>query len=421
MAVSMLITSLSGFLLWIVVARQLDTTEVGALTGIVNSFLLVSAFSQLSLNLGLNRFLPTAGSGASSMLAGVYGIVAISTLVFAAVFVMTPLGDTANEYLSAPFLMIFGMALVWNLFALQDQGLAGLGRSTWIPVENGIFSLARLLVIIPLSALGIGWALAAWWAPALIAVMAVSALLWFKVLPAFAAVDRRTPTVRQFFDYISVNYLSTLLASLFYSGLPIVVLNVMGAESGAAFALAWILIQTADNTFSRFGTSLVISVSMDPSKLRASVRSLMKLLVAAIPVILVLVWLSPQILTLFGPQYAELATETLRILLIAFIGRMVMIIQTSVWRAQDKNWRVAGAYLLQVAPAVLAVAVFRVDSLVEVAWIVAASQLVVCLLLTPSLVGVLRGSRQVPGSAGGPVTAAVTARPVSQTDQWRQP
>jgi O-antigen/teichoic acid export membrane protein len=391
MAISMLITSVTGFLLWIVVARRMDTDQVAALTGIVNSFLLVSAFAQLSLNLGLNRYLPTAGAGSKKLVLISYVTIFVSTLVFSFVFVLTPLGATVRDELAVPVLSIFGLALIWGIFALQDQVLASLGRAPWIPVENTAYSVVRFCLIFALSGAGVGAALAAWWAPAALAVVVVTALLWWKVLPAAGRQHTALPSVRQFAKYVSVNYLSTLLATMFYSGLPILVLNSFGPTVGAAFAIAWVIIQTGDNTVSRYGTSLVISVSLDSSKTRSSVTSLMKLWLLALPGLAVLVVFAPQILSLFGPQYAEIAGQPLRLLLIAFAFRMLMIVQTSVWRAQDKNWLVAVAYFGQVAPAVICLVAGVVDSLMGLAWVITISQVLVALAMLPSLRRSLRG------------------------------
>jgi len=390
MAVSMLITSVTGFLLWIVVARRMDTDQVAALTGIVNSFLLVSAFAQLSLNLGLNRFLPTAGADSARLLFTTYGVVFCSTLVCSFGFVLTPMGATVRTELPMPVLSIFGLALVWGLFSLQDQALAGLGRATWIPVENTAYSAVRFGMIFALSGAGVGDALAAWWVPAGLAVVIVSLLLWFKVLPLTNRQHSELPSVRQFGKYVSVNYLSTLLATIFYSGLPILVLNSFGPTIGAAFALAWILIQTGDNTVSRYGTSLVISVSLDPSGARRGVRSLLRLWLLALPVLVVLIVYAPQVLSLFGPSYAELAAGPLRLLLLAFAFRMLMIIQTSVWRAQDKNWLVVLSYFLQVAPAVIVVSTGLTDSLIQLAVVITISQVLVALAITPTLIATVR-------------------------------
>jgi len=179
---------------------------------------------------------------------------------------------------------------------------------------------------------------------------------------------------------------------MFYSGLPILVLNSFGPTIGAAFAIAWVIIQTGDNTVSRYGTSLVISVSLDSSKTRSSVTSLMKLWLLALPGLAVLVVFAPAILSLFGPQYAEIAGQPLRLLLIAFAFRMLMIVQTSVWRAEDKIWSVAIAYFGQVAPAVICLVVGVVDSLMGLAWVITISQIVVALAMLPSLRRSLRGN-----------------------------
>ena len=170
---------------------------------------------------------------------------------------------------------------------------------------------------------------------------------------------------------------------------------------------------------SRYGTSLVISVSMDRSKVRSSVTSLMKLWVLALPGLAVLVVFAPKILSLFGPQYAEIAGQPLRLLLIAFAFRMLMIVQTSVWRAEDRNWLVALAYFGQVAPAVICLVVGVVGSLMDLAWIITVSQVVVALAVLPSLRRSLRAnpSRADDGLGEIPVGVGVGVPPDREGSQ----
>ena len=118
-------------------------------------------------------------------------------------------------------------------------------------------------------------------------------------------------------------------------------------------------------------------------------------------------------------DHGGIAGRPLRLLLIAFAFRMLMIVQTSVWRAEDRNWLVALAYFGQVAPAVICLVVGVVGSLMDLAWIITVSQVVVALAVLPSLRRSLRAnpSRADDGLGEIPVGVGVGVPPDREGSQ----
>jgi ABC-type transport system involved in cytochrome c biogenesis permease subunit len=61
---------------------------------------------------------------------------------------------------SGPLSVLFFVAgtVVWVIFILQDNVLVGLRRTAWVPVENGLCSLAKISLL-PLLAFTAQWAI----------------------------------------------------------------------------------------------------------------------------------------------------------------------------------------------------------------------------------------------------------------------
>ena len=56
----------------------------------------------------------------------------------------------AIDALGSPvgLLLLIGGTVCWSIFNLQDGVLAGLRRTGWVPIENGIYAVVKILVLL---------------------------------------------------------------------------------------------------------------------------------------------------------------------------------------------------------------------------------------------------------------------------------
>ncbi|MEI6623473.1 MAG: hypothetical protein WCP28_16375, partial [Actinomycetes bacterium] len=172
-------TSVIGIFFWALSVRLYDTANVGLATAQISAATLVAMVGQLSLGLLLTRFLPTSGRFTPWILKRVFIVVSGLSTVLAAAFVAL---GFANDYLAGwPEKLFFIVAVpALALFMLQDSALLGLGSAKIIPVENVLFSVAKL-ILLPVFA-GVAAAIgifASWVIPAGLAVVGV--LIYIKV------------------------------------------------------------------------------------------------------------------------------------------------------------------------------------------------------------------------------------------------
>ncbi|GAA0290290.1 hypothetical protein GCM10009528_03810 [Kineococcus aurantiacus] len=416
MALSMLIVSVAGFATWTVAARSMPVEEVGRLTGFVNGMMLVSGAAQLGLGLAVARFVPAAGRLAGRVLAAAYGAMVLSVLVVSAVYLLTPSGRTVTEGMPAGWLVLTGTAVLWSLFALQSQALGALGRARWAPPASAVFSAVRLGMLLVLAPMGVFAATASWWVPCALSLLVVGFLLRRGALPEFAGVEPDLPGRRQVARYAGSSWVASVWATLFFSGLPLLVLQRDGAAVSAVFAVLWVIYQTMDNVGARFGGQLIVAVAREPGALRRSVRSLTRLGALAAPALVVLVVVAPWVLALFGDRYAAEGGTALRLLAVAFAFRLVQVLQVAVWRATDRTWAVVGVQAFQLVPPVVALLTGWAASLTDLALVVLATQVVLAVPCTAGLLRVLRPR----ASAGVPAprsreAAEVTGEPFETT------
>jgi O-antigen/teichoic acid export membrane protein len=143
------ITSVLGLLFWIIAARLYPADQVGVGAAMLAALLTLGNIAQLNLDTVLNRFLPIAGTRTKDMIAWSYAASVMTALVISLVFILaTTLIAPKLSFLAESIwlaLVFMISCAVWALFALQDAVLAGLRKSTWIPLENTAYSPSRRL------------------------------------------------------------------------------------------------------------------------------------------------------------------------------------------------------------------------------------------------------------------------------------
>src|SRR3954467_6747058 len=150
-------TAVTGMLYWIVAAKAFSAHAVGLNSALISSMMFLAGLAGLNLHNVVVRFLPEAGRQTGRMIALCYAAPASLAALGATVFVpgvhrWSP--ALAAMLSSGPLAMWFVVATVaWTLFVIQDGVLTGLGRATWVPLENAAFSVAKLAVLVVAAAL----------------------------------------------------------------------------------------------------------------------------------------------------------------------------------------------------------------------------------------------------------------------------
>ncbi len=96
-------------------------------------------------------------------------------------------------------LVFAGCVVAWAIFTLQDSVLVGLRSAFWVFVENGIFGIVKIVLLVLLVTvlpdhLGI---YVSWMLPVIVAVPLVNVLIFGSLVPRHAAATRGCELARQ--------------------------------------------------------------------------------------------------------------------------------------------------------------------------------------------------------------------------------
>ncbi|GAA0219368.1 hypothetical protein [Cryptosporangium japonicum] len=336
------LTTLLGLAFWALAARYYPAAEVGRASAAVSAMTMVAALLQLNLNSGLMRFLPDAGHAGRNLLLRAYGITTVTTTVGALVLVLVTEGNSFLADLGPDawtFLLLFVLAVpVWSLFVMQDAALIGLRAAVYVPVENLIFAVAKLGLLVVLASWSTGGLLAAWILPAAVLIVPVTWLLLARLLPAYA--DRVGVVTRwgQVRTYLAQDFSGSFLETLTAAAVPIIVTWRLGLVENAYFYTSWVVLVGIEMVLNSIGSSLTVEGAHDRSALGGLRRSAGKLTALFVGVTVPAGLLAaPFLLGIIGPDYAEEGTTLFRLLLLGIPFRALVVLRLSAARVERRG------------------------------------------------------------------------------------
>jgi O-antigen/teichoic acid export membrane protein len=407
-----LLTSLLGVAFWAAAARLYSVRQIGLDSALVTVLVLLSTVGQLNLSNTIVRFLPTArrvrrrigqayAAGAGfSLLAGVGFVVGAPTLIPRYHFL-------ADDHLLAGAFVV-GLA-AYSIFSLQDSVLVALGRATWLPIENGLFSVAKIAMLpVTLAAFGAAGhgVLLSWLVPLFAAVAIISWLLLRRVLAGLdrpaREPDRAAAGGRRLAVFVGQDLVGTVLGQLAGTAIPLIIVASLGAVDNAYFFLPYTLVTTLDLVFLGLATAVTAEASRDESRLRELVgQAIRYLAVLQLPAVAALVVFAPLVLKVFGPAYAKHGVTLIRLMAAASCFRSVLFVFVNTARVKRRG---GPLLVIEAATAVLLVGLIIIistqGSVNDIADVWLGVHAAMACAAIPLLVGMLRRSpAAAPGSA----------------------
>ncbi|HEX3542175.1 MAG TPA: hypothetical protein VHT75_17210 [Acidimicrobiales bacterium] len=350
------LTSLTGMAFWIVASGVYSPQQVGTSAALISAMMLLSVISQLDLAMGISRLLPQVMTHRWRAVLGAYGVTAAVGIPLTAVFVVVaPRLSTSFRFLGHfGFLSIALMAAVvlWNVFALQDAVLTSARWSPVVPLENGIFGVIKLGLMVLLvhhfagQGIFLGWVLAM-----AVMLVPVNSLIFGRVLatpggttsgdasaPVSALPIANRASVAR---YLAGDYAAGLFNQGYTALLPLLVLAVLGREANAYFYIVFTIALAGRAVAQSMSTALVV----EGSHREAGVASMARLSViryakyALLPLAVVFVG-AGLVLKPFGAAYVHHGTTLLRLFLAATVPHAVISLYLAVERVRARVGRV---------------------------------------------------------------------------------
>jgi O-antigen/teichoic acid export membrane protein len=383
-----------GMIYWLLAAHSYAPATVGLSSAAISAMMLLSGASQLSLNSALVRFVPRAGRATGRLVGYSY---LISAMAAAAIGLIFCLGLEHWAPALSPFLVspmrqqTFVLAIViWCIFSLQDSVLTGLRQTMWVPLENTVVTLVKIVLLLVFARYSRQYGIfAAWMIPVALSLLPLNLLIFRRLIPDHvqASEDLATRLVpRQIGKYIVANYLGSLFFLASTTLLPIIVINQIGPKANAYFYMPWMIATALQLIAVNMTTSFTVEATRDQMKLRIyCYRVLMQSMRLLIPVVIIILLGAPLILRLFGRDYANEGSTLLRLLALSAIPNVIVVLYISIARVRN---RVRGIVMVQGALCVLVLSmsyvlleIFGITG-VGLAWLASQTAMAVFLWLT---------------------------------------
>ncbi len=315
-----------GLLYWIVAARLYSAGDVGRGGTGISALLVVSLLGWAGLHGTLVRFIPASGRGLSRLvrtsylMASAVGLVAGVVFLLAIATFVEPLRFLTDSW----GLAFLAAIVVWCVFALQDGTLIGLRRAEWVPIENTVFGIVKIALLVAFAELGMNeWGIvASWTIGAALLVVPVNLFLFLKLLPSHAEANagRTAGTAPQLIRFSVGNHISQLLIGLPDGLMPVIVLQLAGAQAAAFFyAPRTIILSLRQVTISIANALTAEGAADEPGFAALSRRAAIFSALIFLPLTLLLLVGGEPLLDLFGPEYAENGLTLLRLFAIGLL------------------------------------------------------------------------------------------------------
>jgi O-antigen/teichoic acid export membrane protein/GT2 family glycosyltransferase len=354
-------TSALGVAFWTIASRRYPAASVGRDAALISAMMLLSIVSQLNLGNGLTRLLPQFGRRRGRLVLTSYLVTGAVAAVLTGAFVLVaPSVSDSFSYLGGSWGLAVALVIAvvaWNVFALQDAALTSSLWARVLPVENGVFGVLKIVLVLAAGGMFAGHGIfAAWLAAMVVMLLPMNALLFGRALrgagPRASVVPSRALAVsnrRSVVRYLSADYAAGLLSQGYNAVLPLLVISALGHATGAYFYVAFLIATAAASLAQSLSTSLIVEGAHDETRLAALARhSARRYFTSVVPGIAALGLLAPLLLAPFGAEYAERATPVLRLLLLGAIPQGVVAIYLGVERVRARMRRVIAVEALTV-------------------------------------------------------------------------
>ena len=351
-------TSVIGAVYWAVAAHLYGPEDLGRATALISALMLVGTLSQLNLSSTLMRFLPQMGATSARRLINVSYLVSSLTALAGSVIFVTVMPRLSSEWRfvgdSAFFAVIFAVSVVvWEIFTLQDAALVGLQRPVAVPIENVIYSLAKLaLLVVAAQVLGSTDVLLSWISPLILLIPVINWVIFRRCLKDRSPHDTGPRLrVRHLARFASVDYGGVICGQITGNSLPLLVISILGPAAAGSFYIASLITTGVATVGGNFSTGLMVEASAAPDRLpELTRRALKRCVITMVPATIVLVLGAHVILRVYGGSYIAHTAVLFQLLAVSLLPFCIETVAFSLDRVAGKPIR---STLSQLALAVL--------------------------------------------------------------------
>jgi O-antigen/teichoic acid export membrane protein len=335
------VTSGLGFFFWMVVARFYTQAEMGWGSAIISAISLLALLSMPGFNIALIRFLPKAERPKAMINSclTLSGLIALGVAVIsvAGLDIWSPaLGFIKENIIFAAAFVFF--VIISTISPVLDSTFIGRRRADFVLSENAIFSLLKIPLPILLVLFFRTFGIAASWGIAAAFAFAISL---FFFIPRVQEQYKPTPELNlgiigSMWRYSAGSYLAQLFDNAPALVLPVMVVNLLGAEQNAFFYVAWMIGGLLFAIPSAVSRSLFAEGAHFEDELWGNVsKSLKFIFLLLVPAVILVLLVGKWLLLLFGEGYS-VSGLLLRILCISSLFIGINRVYATTLRVEDR-------------------------------------------------------------------------------------
>jgi O-antigen/teichoic acid export membrane protein len=310
-----------GFIFWIICAHLFSPAEIGIGTALISAMGLISYASALGFNNTFTRFLPNSTNRDNEINTGVLLVISAAIIVAFAYVIFIPYTTPAlaiihkNIWYAIGFVVMVALAAI-NLLT-DSIFIAYRGAKFNLFIDGIIMGLTKVFlpfVFIGLGAYGVFVAAGSAASVAMVASI-LSLIFYFNYKPRLH-ID--LSVLKNVFHYSFANYIGDLLNIAPTLVLPLIIIDRLGSANAGYYYLAL----SVANLLNAVGISVATSLFAEGSYGEVALHKLVKrsaIMIAAImvPAGLVLAFLGPFVLEIFGKSYSQGGAHVIIVLALA--------------------------------------------------------------------------------------------------------
>jgi O-antigen/teichoic acid export membrane protein len=336
-------TAALGLVFWVVAARLFSPHLIGLNSVMISAALFIANACQLGLPAVLLRDVPRAGSHTQWLVVRSYLIMFGTSLAIGALAALTtPLWFRPLSFMAHEPGWVVGFALSCAFYAIfqgQDSLLTAIGVPHWVPIENTLFSLAKLLLLFAIAAtFSLAGPFVAWNVPAAVGAVVITWMLFRRIRSRRARPATASQfSPRRFMEMAAANQIALICTYVVTLLMPAVVAAATSATQAAYFFVPWSIANGVMYVAINTATGLTVQSSLHPGELpsltRRTVVQTMRLM---LPIVLITAAIAPLLLHIYGSAYAQHGTWLLRLVLLGSLPNAIYVIGEALLRIQHR-------------------------------------------------------------------------------------
>ena len=289
-----------GFIFWMLAAKLYPKEDVGIATALISSMALLVMLSRFGLDQSIIRFFPERDK--SSVFGTSVAITTFFAVLFGIIFIAgidtwSPQLDIARKY--SPLYLIFLAAS--SIISLTGVSFIGIRKAEYYFLQSLLVG-SRVIFLFPLvflgalgifSSVGVSFTLAS--------LFSAFFLFRFGIKPS--GMDREF--LNDSLHFSAGNYIAGLLMTAPNQILPIMVLNILGAEETAHYYIAYAIASLLFMIPIAFSTSLFVEGSHGEALKKNTLKALSAIASLLAPAVIILYLFGGFLLGIIGKTYVE--------------------------------------------------------------------------------------------------------------------